>query len=981
MTAYPYPVRVTFDDGYNVQEGTFNLNAVLLEKIQVTQNPVKTSYREGDTISYSGLVVTAVYSDGSTENITNDCSIIPEEGKPFNPDTDTEIQITYSEQGYDGITTENVNIQLTEIDLVGISVTSNPTKTGYKQGEPINYTGLVVTASYSDGSTKNVTDSCSITPANGKAFNPLTDSSPEITYLTETATLMFSEVYLTGLSVTSYPNKTAYKHDERISYNGMAVTASYSDSSTLDVTDQCSITPAKNKKFDAYTDTAVEISYSEGEYEVNCSFNLTAILPTSLQVTTNPSKTSYSSGEAIDYSGIAVTVTYSNNSTENVTAECSFAPASGKLFDPQSDTNVTITFTEGQNVLTCSLILTAASENEMRLIVATMPTKSSYKQGDTIDYSGAVIKAVHPGGTEHTVTDFCDFSPANGSTMGNEDTTVTVKCAPPAEPYVFDQKSGYVANGVWKYENPTNTYIDIYTVTAGHKYLLTLGSSVGSRFRAMFTTTDVSQASADVSGTQIINTNNPAAYSSAEYTPPSNGYIVVAKDNVGVSGLKTYLYDTNATAAEKTVTTNFTLTAAVLESIAVTKPVKARYRVGENFDYTGAIVTANYSGGLIENVTEEATFNPINGTLATSNDPTTDIVTPVTVSYGGKQASFDVTTGGVAIVSLSVTPPNKTVYHVGEPDGETIDYTGCTVTAVYWDGTTKDVTTSAVFTPANGSTINRYFDVDENNNVVVSIVYQEIDERLCSNIRIDYSEFSYDNDVERSNLHFDKFGDAICYAGSYAHYYPVKYLDISTGQTIEKRFKFGPLIPAYGDHHHAISSTPSGNVRSFSATELGEIRQEYGQWGYILERFSDFFTNDEDRISKLLLGEVPQSEWGHIYLGRRYHNETFVPLITAYYDSHASYTLNLNAIILQEGLSITPPTKTSYNSGETIDYTGATVTATYSDGTTEDVTSSAVFSPSAGTAITQDTNVSVSYTNQWSETASGSFSLTVVTNS
>ena len=86
-------------------------------------------------------------------------------------------------------------------------------------------------------------------------------------------------------------------------------------------------------------------------------------------------------------------------------------------------------------------------------------------------------------------------------------------------------------------------------------------------------------------------------------------------------------------------------------------------------------------------------------------------------------------------------------------------------------------------------------------------------------------------------------------------------------------------------------------------------------------------------------------------------------------------------VITLSRITVTPPTKTSYNSSETIDYTGATVTATYSDGTTEDVTSSAVFSPSAGTTITQDTTVSVSYTNQWSETASSSFALSVVTNS
>ena len=86
-------------------------------------------------------------------------------------------------------------------------------------------------------------------------------------------------------------------------------------------------------------------------------------------------------------------------------------------------------------------------------------------------------------------------------------------------------------------------------------------------------------------------------------------------------------------------------------------------------------------------------------------------------------------------------------------------------------------------------------------------------------------------------------------------------------------------------------------------------------------------------------------------------------------------------VLTLSGIDITPPTKTSYHAGEAIDYAGATVTARYSDGSTEDVTSSAVFSPAAGTEITDTVSVSVSYTNLWAETATGNFSLHIITDS
>ena len=111
------------------------------------------------------------------------------------------------------------------------------------------------------------------------------------------------------------------------------------------------------------------------------------------------------------------------------------------------------------------------------------------------------------------------------------------------EPYAFDFNSGYVANGTWRYENPTNTFCDIYAVKADKSYFISLGGIVGTRFRVMFTEEDVTKTTADVVGVSIKNLNNPSPYANAEYTPASDGFIIVAKDNIGASGLGTYAYN------------------------------------------------------------------------------------------------------------------------------------------------------------------------------------------------------------------------------------------------------------------------------------------------------------------------------------------------------------------------------------------------------------------------------------------------------
>ena len=115
-------------------------------------------------------------------------------------------------------------------------------------------------------------------------------------------------------------------------------------------------------------------------------------------------------------------------------------------------------------------------------------------------------------------------------------------------PYRYDYNCGYIDKGVWKYENPTQTYIDIYEVISSHNYFFTYGVNVGSRYRVMFTTVDVTTKTSNVTGTQILDWGRtaPSGLEQFTYTAPNNGYILIGKDNIGKTGIKTYLYDTTA---------------------------------------------------------------------------------------------------------------------------------------------------------------------------------------------------------------------------------------------------------------------------------------------------------------------------------------------------------------------------------------------------------------------------------------------------
>ena len=325
-------------------------------------------------------------------------------------------------------------------------------------------------------------------------------------------------------------------------------------------------------------------------------------------------------------------------------------------------------------------------------------------------------------------------------------------------PYIFDFNCGWIGigDGVWKYEYPTKCYLDIYEVRAGIEYRLALGATVGTRFRAIFSTTDIStKTSGSVQGIAVNTTNfsNPPAYAEVTYTPPSDGYIIVQKDNAGTTGIVTYLYEQSSFNKESSF--NKVIREISLREVAelrITAPTKTSYRAGETYDWTDARVLAVYDDGTREYITENAVFNPASGTTVTSSNAAVSTTIPVTVSYEGISDSFDVTVYGVALMSLDITPPTKTLYY----KGETVDYTGCVVTAVYGDGSRQDVTNNATFSVADGTTIN--------SDTSVSVTYTDGEDTVTGSFNLLITYLERINVTKPTKMTYS-MGDTLDYTG------------------------------------------------------------------------------------------------------------------------------------------------------------------------------------------------------------------------
>ncbi len=125
----------------------------VLTGISITTAPDKTEYTEGETFDPTGMVVTATYSDDSTETVT-DYTISPDGALTT---SDTAVTISYTEDGETKTAEQAITVKPAPVTLTGIGIITPPDKTVYTEGESFDPTGMQVVSIYSDRTNKTVT--------------------------------------------------------------------------------------------------------------------------------------------------------------------------------------------------------------------------------------------------------------------------------------------------------------------------------------------------------------------------------------------------------------------------------------------------------------------------------------------------------------------------------------------------------------------------------------------------------------------------------------------------------------------------------------------------------------------------------------------------------------------------------------------------------------------------------------------------------
>lgn len=692
--------------------------------ITVSKMPDKTTYYQGEIFDSTGLEISKTYSDGALETITD------YEISGFDSSSPGAKVVTVTASGK----TTTFEITVSEASITAISVTTMPSKVNYHIGKEFDSTGIVVTATASDGNTIDVTRGCTYS-----GFDSSFPKQCEITVRYGNFTCAFEVTIMQPESISdivSYNN--VYFVGDTTSLSVRSITVKYSDGSeivksgyTVDntlVTEAGQIPINVNyfnvvgtKNVTVYDSFSVHIG-SPNHEDVTAKFNLDAntlsisgtgkitilhensehlIVPDSLfkrcvKIIFSDGITEISDGFGYQFEslthielGNTITSIAGGNFTTFLGTKLEF-PASLKAIQGgtfSSCPNLTeIVFHEGLQEIQGGTL-----NGFQSLDSVVFPLSLNLLSSGA--FAGATINNVEIGSSDSTINSSGIYIPScknlmirGGTIDGTGGTkalsilenltlksTVKFTGASQFTPCFYALKTVTIENGIA--EIPTSCFASCSKITE-----IAIPASVTNIGDNAFSGTSLKNLVIP-DGVQTIGTQ--AFYG----TQLTSATIPASVTSIGANAFSTPV-TTSVTLNKKTNEISGSPWGArgiITWLIRVTRlevthmPTKTRYFVGETFDSTGLIITAYYNDNTSEQVT---------GYTLSSPDMSVYGSKTVTVTFDEKTVDFSILVVDISGIEVK-TMPTKVEYQ----KGDVFDTTGLSILVKYTDGTSETKTT------------------------------------------------------------------------------------------------------------------------------------------------------------------------------------------------------------------------------------------------------------------------------------------------
>lgn len=392
----------------------------VLTELTVDAQPSKTVYFAGDTFEIAGLTLTAHYSNGTTQPVNIDDVTWTPAGE-LTADT-TKITLTYQDK------TAEVPVTVQKAEIDELTVSEGPTKTVYFVGDTFEIAGLALTATYNNNDTNTIAiesgdDAAAkgVTWSTNGNFNTAGEKTITVSYQgkSQTFTVTVKEPKVVSIALSGWTDDKTFVVGQSFDPTGLTLTATYDDPKKEDYA--ITITSAEQAKQLGVTwtpqgalntsTTQVILTYQEQTATVNVKVVPVAV--SEIQVSQNPTKTSYVVGQSFDPAGMKLTVTKNDNSEETITiTDSSDANQEGVSWEPEDGftetgkQTVTISY-EGK---TTEIKVDVIARALVSISAAYDSSGKTYYEGDKFDPNGLTVTAYYNDGTSAQVTEDCTYS-------------------------------------------------------------------------------------------------------------------------------------------------------------------------------------------------------------------------------------------------------------------------------------------------------------------------------------------------------------------------------------------------------------------------------------------------------------------------------------------------------------------------------------------------------------------------------------------
>ena len=892
--------------------------------ISISKNP-KTIFNHGDTFDESAGELKIVYKSGNSEVINLNQAVVtesdgsevdmePKYSKYTNNNLVKNLLVTYRGK------TTNYDITLQNpIDSITIE---NTPKQSYKLNEATTGVGGTIKVTRKAGNTESINIDDSMVSGLDTTVAG-TGKTATITYTDEfgnlkTTTYTYDVIdNVTSIDIVA-PSKNVYNHGEALALDG-TITVHYASGTTNNVTMTSSMIKEGSGAVDmsptSYDDDTqkvnkkLTIEYSEGGVTKSIDYPITIINDVkSIAVQDPATKTTYNIGDTLDVTGLSISVTRATGTPKVVTV----TPDMITGFDSSKEnTNLSLTISYTENGITKTTTYEVSVVDSVKSITINGTPQSEVKYGEELDLSKIKLDVTKGSGTiQETVTDSM-ISGYDKTKLGKQTVTITYG----GQTTTFDVT---VKDYVTKIEvNPssvTGTYNDELSklITDNSiKYTVTYAKAGAQSPIAL--------------AESMVNGYNKA-------TTTAQNLIVTYTDNDSSS----YTNGNNFTTSLQVTLMN------TVSGITITPPTKTTYNHGDSLDLTGGEINLRYEDGT------SGTLD-INKATITESDGSPLNMSPA--SYGKEQKvdktlkieySKDGQTGTVNypitiindIKSIAVhDPATKTTYNIGD----TLDVTGLSILVTRAMGTTGVVTVTPDMVTGFDSS-------KENTNLSLTISYTENGITKTATYEVSVVDSVKSITINGTPQSEVKYGEELDLS-------KIK-LDVTKGSGTTQETVTNSMISGYDKTKigkQTVTITYGGQTTTFDVTVKDYVTKievnPSSVTGTYNDELSKLITDNNIKYtvtyakagaqSLIALAESMVSGYNKATTTAQNLTITYTDNDSSSYTNGDNFTASLQVTLMNtvSGITITPPTKTTYNHGDSLDLAGGEINLTYEDGT------------------------------------------------